>query len=221
VSAGRFITFEGIEGTGKTTQIERLARRLSRAGTDVVVTREPGGTDLGRELRALVLRPDDDPMSPIAEALLYVTDRAQHLEEVVEPALARGAVVLCDRYKDATLAYQGHARGLGLERIRDLHRHPPLDRQPDRTILLELDPAEGLERALRRNAERNLEETEGRFERERLDFHRRVLEGYRSLAAADPERIRIVDAGGTADEVERRVLDCVRDLLPALRETPC
>jgi len=221
VSAGRFITFEGIEGTGKTTQIERLARRLSRAGADVVVTREPGGTELGRELRALVLRPDDNPMSPIAEALLYVADRAQHLEQVVEPALARGAVVLCDRYKDATLAYQGHARGLGVERIRDLHRHPPLDRQPDRTIVLELDPAQGLERAIRRNAEKNLAQTEGRFEQERLDFHRRVLEGYRALAADEPERIRIVDAGGTVDEVERRVLDCVRDLLPALRETPC
>ena len=221
MSTGHFITFEGIEGTGKTTQIKRLAERLSRAGADVVVTREPGGTALGRELRALVLRPDDEPMSPIAEALLYVTDRAQHLEEIVEPALARGAVVLCDRYKDATLAYQGHARGLGVERIRDLHRHPPLDREPDRTIVLELDPAVGLERAIRRNAERNVAETEGRFERERLDFHRRVLEGYRALAAAEPQRIRVVDAGGTVDEVERRVLDCVRDLLPALRETSC
>ena len=179
------------------------------------------GTALGRELRALVLRPDDEPLSPIAEALLYVTDRAQHLEEIVEPALARGAVVLCDRYKDATLAYQGHARGLGVERIRDLHRHPPLDREPDRTIVLELDPAVGLERAIRRNAERNVAETEGRFERERLDFHRRVLEGYRALAAAEPQRIRVVDAGGTVGEVERRVLDCVRDLLPALRETSC
>ena len=141
---GRFITFEGVEGSGKTTQLEGLAERLRRGGADVVVTREPGGTTLGRELRALVLRPSAEPMSPVAELLLYATDRAQHLTEIVEPALERGTIVLCDRYKDATLAYQGYGRELDLERIRELHRRPPLDRMPDRTVLLVLDPAVAL-----------------------------------------------------------------------------
>lgn len=217
---GYFVTFEGIEGTGKTTQLDRLARRLRGTGADVVVTREPGGTVLGRELRTLLLRPSAEPMSPIAELLLYVTDRAQHLTEVVEPALDRGAIVLCDRYKEATLAYQGYGRGLGVERVHDLHRHPPLDRVPDRTVVLELEPVESVARAARRNEEMNVAATEGRFEQERLEFHRRVLAGYRALAAADPERIRIVDASGEPDEVERRVLDAVRDLFPALRDEP-
>jgi dTMP kinase len=218
---GRFLTFEGIEGTGKTTQIERLAGRLRRAGADVVRTREPGGTALGRDLRALLLRPDREPMSPVAELLLYVTDRAQHLTELVEPALRRGAIVLCDRYKDATLAYQGHARGLGVERVHALHRHPPLDRQPDRTVVLELEPAVALARATRRNEAEELTATEGRFEQERIEFHRRVREGYHALAAADPVRVRLVDASGDASEVERRVLGCVCDLLPELGDVAC
>jgi len=220
-SRGRFITFEGIEGTGKTTQLERLARRLRGASADVVVTREPGGTALGRELRALLLRPDAEPMAPLAELLLYVTDRAQHLVEVVEPALERGAVVLCDRYREATLAYQGYARGLGVERVLELHRHPPLDRVPDRTVLLELDPAEALARARGRNVARDLAGTEGRFEQERLDFHRRVRAGYRALAESDPDRIRVVDADGDSDTVERRVLAAVRDIVRLPEDGSC
>jgi dTMP kinase len=190
-------------------------------GVEVVVTREPGGTSLGRDLRALLLRPTCEPMAPLAELILYVTDRAQHLTEIVEPALARGAVVVCDRYREATLAYQGHARGLGVERVLALHRHPPLDRLPDRTVLLELDPAEALARARGRNDEQNLAATEGRFEQERLEFHRRVFAGYRAVAAADPERIRVVDARGDTDTVERRVLAEVRDLLPLPESDPC
>lgn len=213
---GHFVTFEGIEGTGKSTQLERLADRLRRGGVDVVVTREPGGTALGRELRGLLLRPTEEPMSPLAELLLYLTDRAQHLTEIVEPALANGAVVLSDRYKDATLAYQGHARALGVERVRELHRFPPLDRDPDRTILLELGPEVALNRASRRNLECDVADTEGRFEQESLDFHRRVAEGYRALAAAEPERIRVVDALGSVEDVEHRVVDCLLDLFPIL-----
>ena len=143
--SGRFVTFEGIEGTGKTTQLERLAQRLEREGSDVVRTREPGATAFGRELRALLLRPTDAPMSPTAELLLYVADRAEHLRRVVEPALARGAIVLCDRFSDATLAYQGYGRGLGVELVRSLHRHDPLDLLPDRTVLLRLDPEVALQ----------------------------------------------------------------------------
>jgi dTMP kinase len=220
-SAGCFLTFEGIEGCGKTTQLERLAERLQRSGADVVVTREPGGTALGRELRALVLRTSTEPMSPVAELLLYATDRAQHLTEIVEPALRRGAVVLCDRYRDATLAYQGYGRELDLERIRELHRRPPLDRAPDRTVLLVLEPATALERATRRNVEDGLVESEGRFEKERLDFHRRVARGYDALAAAEPERFRVVQADGDVEQVGRRVLEAVRDLLPVLQGDRC
>jgi len=213
-----WITFEGVEGTGKTTQLERLARRLEAGGRRVTVTREPGGTRLGRDLRAMLLRPDPKPMHPMTELLLYTADRAQHLAEVVLPALERGDVVLCDRYLDATLAYQGHARGLGVERVLDLHRQPPLDRRPHRTILLDLDPAEGLARARRRNAGQGTDETEGRFEREQVEFHTRVRAGYLDLAAAEPARIRIVDAGGDPDQVESRVLAALRDLLPAAED---
>lgn len=220
-SAGRFVTFEGVEGSGKTTQLERLAERLIRGGADVVVTREPGGTPLGQELRALLLRSSAEPMSPVAELLLYATDRAQHLTEVVEPALERGAIVLCDRYKDATLAYQGYGRELDLERIRELHRRPPLDRTPDRTVLLVLDPAVALARATRRNVEHDLVEIEGRFEQERLEFHRRVARGYGALAAAEPGRFRVVEAQGSVLQVGRRVVEAVRDLLPVLESEEC
>ena len=210
---GIWITFEGVEGSGKTTQIERLTRRLDAEGRCTTITREPGGTELGRRLRAVLLRPDPRPMHPMTELLLYTADRAQHLDEVILPALERGDVVLCDRYLDATLAYQGHARGLGVECVLDLHRRPPLDRRPHRTILLDLDPAEGLARARQRNAGDGSDDSEGRFEREHGEFHARVRAGYLALAAAEPKRIRIVDAGGDADAVERRVLDALRDLL--------
>ncbi len=218
---GRFVTFEGLEGSGKTTQITRLAARLRRAGAEVVLTREPGGTALGRELRALLLRPSSAPMTPLAELLLYLTDRTQHLTEVVDPALAAGRVVLCDRFRDATLAYQGHGRGLALPWILELHRQAPLDRTPDRTILLDLAPQLALARAARRDVQRNVADSEGRFEREQLEFHRRVAQGYQALAAAEPSRIRVVDGSGGPDDVERRVLEALRDLWPALGQEPC
>lgn len=211
---GRFISFEGIEGSGKSTQLARLFKRLHIEGADVVATKEPGGTELGGQLRALLLRPTDEPMCPEAELLLYVTDRAQHLAEVIVPALARGAVVLCDRYVDATLAYQGYGRGLDLEWILSLHRRPPLERMPRRTLLLDLDPAISVSRASRRNRELDLDDTEGRFERERIEFHRRVREGYLELARADPGRIRVLDAVGDEQAVEQQVTDALADLLP-------
>ena len=213
---GYFVTFEGIEGSGKTTQIARLAERLQAADESVIVTREPGGTRMGRELRALLLGDAIVRLAPMAELLLYVADRAQHLHEVVEPALAAGTHVLCDRYLDATLAYQGFARGLDLDVIRRLHERPPLDRRPDRTVLLDLDPETGLERALRRNDELRLDRQEGRFEREPLEFHRRVREGYLTLAEAEPFRFRIIAAEGTAESVGARVDDLLSDLFPAL-----
>ena len=178
-----FITLEGTEGTGKTTQLERIAGRLRDIGIEPVTTREPGGTALGRDLRNLLLDPGSEPISPEAELLLYAADRAQHLKEVVEPALAAGRVVLCDRYLDATLAYQGSGRGLGVEGILEIHRRPPLDRRPDRTLLLDIDAELALDRARQRNADSGLDRTEGRFEQERIAFHDRVRQGYLRLAA--------------------------------------
>lgn len=213
---GAWITFEGIEGSGKSTQIERLAQALRDLGLQPVVTREPGGTSLGVRLRSVLLQPAGLPMEPLTELLLYTADRAQHLAEVVLPSLETGKPVLCDRYLDATLAYQGFGRGLGTERIRELHRHLPLNALPDRTLLLDIEVGVGLERARRRNDEMALDAAEGRFERERLEFHRRVRDGYLELAAADPERIRVVDAGGNTDDVESRVRSAVADLWPAL-----
>ena len=213
---GCFVTFEGIEGSGKTSQIARLAERLDGVGESTLVTREPGGSPLGRRLRSLLLGGEIARIDPMSELLLYVADRAQHLRELVEPALAAGTHVLCDRYLDATLAYQGHARGLDLEFIRRLHEKPPLDRRPHRTILLDLDPELGLERARRRNGELGLDVAEGRFEREAVAFHRRVRDGYLALADAEPFRFRIVAAEGAPDDIAARIADLLSDLFPAL-----
>lgn len=213
---GRFITFEGIEGSGKTSQIARLAERLDEVGEPTLVTREPGGSPLGRRLRGLLLGDELARIDPMSELLLYVADRVQHLRDLVEPSLSAGTHVLCDRYFDATLAYQGFARGLDLDFVRMLHQKPPLDRRPHRTILLDLDPEIGLERARRRNCELGREVAEGRFESETLAFHRRVREGYLALADAEPFRFRIVAAEGTADEIAARIADLLSDLFPAL-----
>lgn len=215
---GVFVTFEGIEGSGKTTQVALLSGKIEASGGSCVVTREPGGTLLGRGLRSILLDPAGVPVSRETEALLYAADRAQHLVEVIEPALASGRVVLCDRYLDASLAYQGYGRGLDLRWIRAIHGVPPLDRRPVRTILLDLDPGEGLARAHARNHEFDLAATEGRFERETLDFHRRVRDGYLDLAAAEPFRWRIVAAEGPADAVAARVADLLSDLVPGLED---
>jgi dTMP kinase len=214
--AASWITFEGIEGSGKSTQVQRVARLLQVSDTPVVVTREPGGTELGRRLRTILLDPAMAGMDATPELLLYTADRAQHLQQVILPALAQQRVVLCDRFLDATLAYQGYGRGLGVERILELHRHPPLDRRPDRTLLLDLDPERSLERARRRNRNTGVDETDGRFEQERLEFHRKVRQGYLELAAAEPRRIRVIDAGGEVDEVATLIRQELLDLLPGL-----
>lgn len=213
---GIFVTFEGIEGAGKTTQIARLAAALRAAGVDTALTREPGATGLGRALRALLLAKDSARLAPCAELLLYAADRAQHLEEVVLPALARGAVVLCDRYLDATLAYQGFGRGLGVKPVLDVHRQPPLDLRPRRTILLDADPAKGLARARRRDRAGRGERGEGRMEAESLAFHRRVRAGYLTLARKSPRRFRVVPAAGSVEDVESRVRAALTDLFPEL-----
>lgn len=199
-----FITFEGIEGSGKSLQIARSAAYLKEKGIDCLGTREPGGTGFGIELRKILLGTNGYSIEPWCEVLLYLADRYQHLREVIEPALARGVVVLSDRYQDATRAYQGAARGVSGAEIEKLSQVLGI-REPDRTILLDLAAEEGLGRARTRNLLSGTAELEGRFEAEDLAFHTRVRGAYLELAALHPERISIVPASGTPDEVFSRI----------------
>ncbi len=205
-SPGRFITFEGVEGSGKSLQLRLTAAALRKRNLEVVETCEPGGTAFGRELRRVLLREDGPPRDAAAELLLYLADRVQHLREVVEPALARGCWVLSDRYHHATLAYQGHARGLGVAWIQRL-AIPLGIRRPDLVLLLDLPAAAGLARARARN--RQLRTKLGRFEAESLAFHERVREAYLRLAGEDPSGIVVIDAVGTPTEVSARVWEAI------------
>lgn len=199
---GRFITFEGIEGSGKSLQLDLIATELARRGLPVRVTLEPGGTRFGREIREILLRAEGADREPVAELLLYLADRFQHLKEVVEPALADNLIVLSDRYHDATLAYQGYARQLGLEFIDGLTQQLSLI-SPDLTLVFDVDVVTGLSRARARNR-LTQSEAQGRFEEESLEFHERVRDGYLLLARNFPERIRVVEAAGTPEEVFER-----------------
>ena len=209
---GVFVTFEGIEGSGKSTQIGLLADYLTASGRPVTLTREPGGTPIGDQVRKILLDPASKGLDPVAELLLYAASRAQHLREVILPALEKGRVVLCDRFSDATLAYQGHGRGLDIDMIRALDRIVTGGRRPDLTILLDIGAAAGLARARGRNSSRELEH-EGRFENEETAFHHRVREGYLALAKEQPERFRGVDASRSPDEVGREIREIVDDML--------
>jgi dTMP kinase len=198
----RFVTFEGIEGSGKTTQIQLLSTHLEERGIDHVLTREPGGTTIGDQVRRLVLDPAV-PMVPACELLLYAAARAQHLDQVIRPALADGRIVLCDRFTDATLAYQGYGRGLPIDLIARLHALEALALVPDLTLLFDLEPAAALERARRRDTTKTVDES--RFEALGLEFHERVRAGYLELARRHPERIVPIDARGAVAEVQARV----------------
>ncbi|BBO72019.1 thymidylate kinase [Desulfosarcina alkanivorans] len=189
-----FITLEGIEGSGKTTQMRTIARWLTTAGRDFLTTREPGGTPIGTQIRSVLLNPENRDLAPMAELLLYVADRVQHLETAVRPALAAGKVVVCDRYFDATLVYQGYARGLDRDTIHELHRLACGGLTPDLTLLLDLEPGAGLARAWRRIHADTAHAQESRFEKEQLDFHQRVRAGYLDLAGLQPQRFVIIDA---------------------------
>jgi len=194
-----FVTFEGLDGSGKSTQADLLRVRLQADGVDVVSTREPGGTELGEGVRNLVLHGGD--VGPWAEALLYVAARAQLVDDVIRPALERGAAVICDRYVDSSVAYQGIGRQLGLDRILDLNLAAVGGLLPDRTFLLELDPDEVASRIQRHY---------DRLEREGDDFRRRAADGYRRLAARFPERIVVLDAARPANDIAEEVYGALR-----------
>ena len=205
-----FITFEGIEGSGKSTQLRRLAERIPGA----VITKEPGGTPLAERIRGILLD-SSSQLDPIAELFLFAASRRQNVIEIIKPALARGAVVLCDRFTDSTLAYQGFGRLINLDQLRTLNAWATDSLTPDLTLLFDLPEEVGLTRARSRNA--RAVQDEGRFEAEDLRFHRRVREGYRALAAAEPERFAVIDGEGYAADIFARVVAEVQKRTELLR----
>jgi dTMP kinase len=211
---GFFLTFEGTEGTGKSTQVALLGTALRREGREVVVTREPGGTVLGGELRRVLLGSALGPISSEAELFLYLADRAQHVAEVIAPALAGGKVVICDRFSDATMAYQGFGRGLDRQMIERLNAAATSGTLPELTLLLDMpDVEEGLRRAVGRNRMEGVAGVEDRFEHEEIAFHRRVQEGYRRLAAEEPGRFRLFSATLPVEDLHGTILSAVRDFM--------
>jgi len=208
-----FITLEGIEGCGKTTQINLLSTFFENRGQPCVVTREPGGTAIGKEIRSILLNPSSKDLVPRAELLLYMADRAQHITTLVKPCLAENKVVLCDRYFDATVVYQGCARGLDTRFICELHRLVLEDFKPDITLLLDLSPRIGLARAWKQLNSGARSGSESRFEEETLGFHEKVRAGYLERARLEPERFRIIDASGDEEQVQADIRKVLREYL--------
>jgi len=211
-----FITLEGIEGSGKTTQIEHIFEFLKSKGYECVLTREPGGTKIGKKIRAILLDPENKDIDPLAELLLYTADRAQHIKELITPSLSAGKTVLCDRYFDATVVYQGFARGLDIALINSLHKLALNDLKPDITLLLDLPPEIGLSRAWKQinNGTRTSDET--RFEKEKLSFHKKVRAGYLELARLEPERFQIIDASKNENQVKQQIINALTTKLLTL-----
>lgn len=209
-----FITFEGPEGSGKSTQIQRVGAWYRANVRECIVTKEPGGTPISDRVRAILLDSAATGMDAMTELLLYAASRRQHVVEVIRPAQDRGSVVFCDRYTDATLAYQGYGRLLDLDKLRTLNQWATDGLAPDLTLLFDIDEAKGLARAHARNAEMTVDE--GRFEAEDLRFHRRVREGYLAMAVAEPTRFAVIDADGTIDEVFDRTIHTLRARAPRL-----
>lgn len=198
--SGSFITFEGGEGAGKSTQIGRLAARIRTEGGELVTTREPGGTPQGEALRALLVNGATEQWSAMSEALLNYAARDAHLREIIRPALATGATVICDRFMDSTRAYQGYAGGCDLRFIDELEQHVVGATRPQLTLILDLDPVAGLARAKARG-----DGIEDRYERKGLAFHRTLRDAFRSIANADPQRCRLIDADQPVDKVEQSI----------------
>ena len=211
---GKFISFEGLDGTGKSTQMRKLAVALREAGHKVIETREPGGTPTGEKIRKVLLDSGTAGLDPRAEMALMFASRAQHIAEVIEPGLAAGSIVLCDRFTDSTEAYQGSGRKLGSAAVLELHRVLCGYLQPELTILLDSNPHASVNRARRRNERDSKGSTRGhdenRFERETRAFFGRVREGFAAIAKREPERIVVVDARGTPGQTHQKILEVVR-----------
>jgi dTMP kinase len=209
---GIFITLEGVEGSGKTTQIELLEKVLEAKGLQVIKTQEPGGTKIGAMIRKILLDPKNKEIDPVTELLLYSASRVQHMKEVILPAIKAGKIVLCDRFSDATIAYQGFGRGLDLDEIKKLDLLLTGNMKPSLTFLLDLDPEKGLLRAKKR-IEKNSSVREGRIEQEGFSFHKRVREGYLKLAEEEPDRIKVIGADLPVEEVHKRIIEVVKERL--------
>jgi len=211
---GKFITFEGLDGTGKSTQMRKLAVALRAAGHKVIETREPGGTPTGEKIRKLLLDSGTAGLDPLAEMALMFASRAQHISEVIEPGLAAGSIVLCDRFTDSTEAYQGSGRKLGSAAVLELHRVLCGDLQPELTILLDSNPHASVNRARRRNERDSKSSTRGhdenRFERETRAFFGRVREGFAAIAKREPGRMVVVDARGTPGQTHQKIREVVQ-----------
>ena len=205
---GIFITFEGMDGSGKTTQMQRLAHRLRTAGRTVLVTTEPGGPPIAQKIRRIILDAANPEISPVAEVLLYFASRAQNVDEWIRPALDRGDIVISDRFTDSSQVYQGVGRGLGIDTIQALDRIACRGLKPDLTILVDVDAESSLARARARNAAEPHPET--RMDDQSMDFHLKVHEAYHALAAAEPQRVKIVDGHAPIDELERAIWEVVR-----------
>jgi dTMP kinase len=206
---GRFITFEGTDGCGKSTQMKILAARLRAEGSDVLETAEPGGTPIGRKIRSILLDSANQELSPTAELLLYFAGRAQNVDEWILPALDRGTIVLSDRFTDSTLAYQGAARGLGRDVVMTIHEIACRGLLPDLTIYLDIDLETSLERAHARN--RNLEgDDERRMDEQAVEFHERVRAEYLNLARLEPKRIKVIDGRADRETIAERIWEAIR-----------
>jgi len=210
---GKFITFEGLDGSGKSTQIGKLAKALRARGLEVLVTREPGGTPTGEKIRHVILDSGTTGLDPMAEMALMFASRAQHIREVIAPAVAAGQIVLCDRFTDSTEAYQGSGRKLGSEAVLELHRILCEDLQPDLTILMDSDVATSVERARQRNQKSSKNghqpKDENRFEQESRAFFTRVRQGYMAIARREADRVVVIDARGTPSQTHSKILEAV------------
>ena len=208
---GVFLTFEGPEGSGKSTQLRMLAARLRASGRDILETAEPGGTPIGMQIRRVLLDAANQELRPTTELLLMFAARAQNVEEWILPALAQGRVVLCDRFTDSTLVYQGVARGLGAELVYEVDRIACRGLVPDLTLVIDIDPETGLARAHRRSV--RTQDIETRFEEQDLSFHRKVRDAYRQLAADEPQRVRLIDGSRPEAAVAADVWAAIASLL--------
>lgn len=219
---GRFITFEGLDGTGKSTQLALLADHLQKKGFEVVATRNPGGTPIGERVRSILLDSRTSGLSALAEMALMFADRAQHVEQVILPALAQGKFVLCDRYTDSSEAYQGYGRGLGSETVLAMHKLLCRDLWPELTIILQFGLESSLARARSRN-QRKIEaeqQDENRFEREDQDFYARVAHGFAEIAKRDANRVVVIDATGLIESSHQQIVRALEERFPEIAMSP-